>query len=125
MSQIDEVKSRIDIVELIGESVKLRRSGRNYAGLCPFHGEKTPSFMVSPERQTWRCFGQCNEGGDVFSFLMKKEGWDFPETLRYLAQRAGVQLEEFHPKTPEEKEEHERLRLALDEAANFYHHNLV
>jgi DNA primase len=125
MSQIDEIKSRIDIVDLIGESVKLRRSGRNYAGLCPFHSEKTPSFMVSPERQTWRCFGQCNEGGDVFSFLMKKEGWDFPETLRYLAQKAGVQLEEFRARKPEEKEEHERLRRALEDAATYYRHNLL
>ncbi|MBI4731248.1 MAG: DNA primase [Chloroflexi bacterium] len=125
MSQIDEIKSRIDIIDLIGESVKLRRSGRNYAGLCPFHGEKTPSFMVSPERQTWRCFGQCNEGGDIFSFIMKKEGWDFGETLRYLAQKAGVQLEEYRAQKPEEKEEHERLRQALEDAATFYRHHLL
>ncbi len=124
MSQIDEVKSRIDIVEVIGESVKLRRSGRNYSGLCPFHSEKTPSFMVSPERQTWRCLGQCNEGGDVFSFLMKKEGWDFGETLRHLAQKAGVQLEEYHARKPEEKDAQERLHNALEEAATFYRHQL-
>lgn len=125
MSQIDEIKSRIDIVDLIGETVKLRRSGRNYAGLCPFHGEKTPSFMVSPERQTWHCFGQCNEGGDIFKFVMKKEGWDFGEALRYLAQRAGVQLEEYRPQKPEEKEEHERLRQALEDAATYFRHQLL
>lgn len=125
MSQINEIKSRIDIVDLIGESVKLRRSGRNYAGLCPFHSEKTPSFMVSQERQTWRCFGQCNEGGDIFSFIMKKEGWDFGETLRYLAQKAGVQLEEYRAQKPEEKEAHERLRLALEDAATWFRHQLL
>ena len=125
MSQIDEIKSRLDIVDVIGESVKLRRSGRNHAGLCPFHSEKTPSFMVSQERQTWRCFGQCNEGGDIFSFVMKKEGWDFPETLRYLAQKAGVQLEEYHAAQPGEKEEHERLHQALEEALVFFRHQLV
>jgi len=125
MSQIDDIKSRIDIVDLIGETVKLRRSGRNYAGLCPFHSEKTPSFMVSPERQTWHCFGQCNEGGDIFKFVMKKEGWDFGEALRYLAQRAGVQLEEYRPQKPEEKEEHERLRQALEDAATYFRHQLL
>ena len=84
MSTIDEVKSRIDIVELVNESgVKLRKSGRNYTGFCPFHANKnTPAFVVWPESGTWRCFGECNEGGDVFKFLMKKEGIDFREALR-------------------------------------------
>ncbi|MGD0612675.1 MAG: DNA primase [Anaerolineales bacterium] len=125
MSQIDEIKSRIDIVDLISETVKLRRTGKNYAGLCPFHTEKTPSFIVSPDRQTWRCFGQCNEGGDIFSFVMKKEGWDFPEALRFLADRAGVKLEAFTPRKQEEKEEHDRLRGLLEEAVLFYRHQLA
>jgi len=124
MSQIDEIKARVDIVDLISESVKLRRSGRNYIGLCPFHHEKTPSFVVSPERQTWRCFGQCNEGGDIFSFLMKKEGWDFKEALRFLAARAGVTLEAVTPQQQAQKEEHERLRAVLEAAAIFYQHQL-
>jgi DNA primase len=125
MSQIDEIKSRIDIVDLISESVKLRRAGKNYSGLCPFHTEKTPSFIVSPDRQTWRCFGQCSEGGDVISFVMKKEGWDFGEALRSLAERAGVKLESYKAQKPEEKEEHERLRGLLEEAVTFYRHQLV
>jgi DNA primase len=125
MSQIDEIKSRIDIVDLVSETVKLRRTGKNYAGLCPFHNEKTPSFIVSPDRQTWRCFGQCNEGGDIFSFIMKKENWDFGEALRFLADRAGVKLEAYRAQKPEEKEEHERLRGLLEEALTFYRHQLV
>jgi DNA primase len=125
MSQIDEIKSRIDIVDLISETVKLRRAGKNYSGLCPFHTEKTPSFIVSPERQTWHCFGQCSEGGDVISFVMKKEGWDFGEALRSLAERAGVKLEPYKAQKPEEKEEHERLRGLLEEAVTFYRHQLV
>ena len=124
MSQIDEIKARIDIVDLIGESVKLRRTGKNYSGLCPFHNEKTPSFIVSPDRQTWRCFGQCNEGGDIFRFVMKKEGWDFKEALRALAERAGVKLEPYKTEKPEEKEAHERLRGLLEEASTFYRHHL-
>jgi len=125
MSQIDEIKSRIDIVDLISETVKLRRAGKNYSGLCPFHTEKTPSFIVSPDRQTWRCFGQCSEGGDVISFVMKKEGWDFGEALRSLAERAGVKLEPYKAQKPEEKEEHEHLRGLLEEAVTFYRHQLV
>ncbi|MCS7010469.1 MAG: DNA primase [Anaerolineales bacterium] len=124
MSQIDEIKSRIDIVDLISETVKLRRSGRNYIGLCPFHAEKTPSFVVSPERQTWHCFGQCNEGGDIFKFLMKKEGWDFSEALEFLAQRAGVQLAAYAPRRQEEKDQNERLRRALEDAALYFCHQL-
>jgi DNA primase len=124
MSQLDEIKSRIDIVDLVGETVKLRRAGKNYSGLCPFHNEKTPSFIVSPDRQTWHCFGQCGEGGDIFKFVMKKEGWDFKEALRYLAERAGVKLEAYKAEKPEEKEAHERLRTLLEDAVTFYRYHL-
>jgi DNA primase len=124
MSQIDEIKARIDIVDLVGETVKLRRTGKNYSGLCPFHNEKTPSFIVSPDRQTWHCFGQCGEGGDIFKFVMKKEGWDFKEALQHLAERAGVKLEPFRSQRPEEKEDQERLRTLLEEAVTFYRHQL-
>jgi DNA primase len=124
MSQLDEIKSRIDIVDFVGETVKLRRAGKNYSGLCPFHNEKTPSFIVSPDRQTWRCFGQCGEGGDIFKFVMKKEGWDFKEALRFLAERAGVKLETYKAEKPEEKEAHERLRTLLEEAGTFYRYHL-
>lgn len=126
MSVIDEIKDRIDIAEVIGESVKLRKSGKNYTGFCPFHpNTRTPAFAVFPDSGTWRCFGACNEGGDVFSFLMKKEGWDFKEALRYLSERTGVQL---RPRTPEEQaaeEAHERLRELLEATVTFYRHNLL
>ncbi|MGZ6346632.1 MAG: DNA primase [Anaerolineales bacterium] len=124
MSQLDEIKSRIDIVDLVGETVKLRRAGKNFSGLCPFHNEKTPSFIVSPDRQTWHCFGQCGEGGDIFKYVMKKEGWDFKEALRFLAERAGVKLEAYKAEKPEEKEAHERLRTLLDDAVTFYRYHL-
>lgn len=126
MSTIDEIKSRIDIVDLVSETVQLRRSGKNYTGFCPFHpNSRTPAFAVFPESGTWRCFGQCNEGGDIFKFVMKREGWDFPEALRYLAEKAGVQLK---PPTPEEQaeaEEHAALRQLLEEAATYYRHQLL
>ena len=126
MSVIDEIKTRIDIVDLVSETVQLRRSGKNYTGFCPFHANtRTPAFAVFPDSGTWRCFGQCNEGGDIFKYVMKKEGWDFGEALRYLAERAGVQLA---PPTAEEQaaeEEHQELRLLLEEAATFYRHQLV
>ncbi len=127
MTAIDEVKARIDIVDLVsGAGVKLRRAGRNYIGFCPFHSNtKTPAFVVWPETGTWRCFGQCNEGGDVFKFVMKKEGWDFAETLRYLAERAGVQLEPLTPQKQEQIEEHDRLRSLLEEAVIFYRGHLL
>ena len=125
MSSIDEIKSRIDIVDLVSETVQLRRTGKNHTGFCPFHpNTRTPSFVVFPSTGTWRCFGQCNEGGDIFSFMMKKQSWDFQETLKYLAERAGVQLK---PPTPEElvaEEEHGQLRAILEEAASYYHYQL-
>lgn len=126
MSTIDEIKARLDIVDVVSESVQLRRSGKNYTGFCPFHpNTRTPAFVVFPETGTWRCFGQCNEGGDIFGFVMKKEGWDFSEALRYLAEKAGVEL---RPPTPEEQvaaEEHDALRALLEEAVTFYRHQLL
>lgn len=90
MSAIEEVKQRIDIVDLISQYVTLKRSGRNYTALCPFHTEKTPSFHVDPARQSWHCFGACGTGGDIFSFVMKKDAVDFAGALRLLSERAGV-----------------------------------
>lgn len=125
MSVTDEIKDRIDIVDLVSETVELRHSGKNYTGFCPFHHNvNTPAFAVFPDTQTWHCFGECNDGGDIFSFVMKREGWDFQEALQHLAQRAGVTLKPLTPEEKEEKEEHERLRTLLEEAANFYRHNL-
>jgi DNA primase len=125
MSVIDEIKDRIDIVDLVSESVELRRAGRNYSGFCPFHHNvNTPSFVVFPDTQTWKCFGECDEGGDVFSFLMKKEGWDFSETLRVLAERAGVQLKPLTPQAQEEIEAGDRTRSLLEEAVSFYRYHL-
>jgi DNA primase len=126
MSTIDEIKARLDIVDLVSESVQLRRSGKNYTGFCPFHSNtRTPAFVVFPETGTWRCFGQCNEGGDIFGFVMKKEGWDFADTLHFLAEKAGVELK---PPTPQEQaaaEEGDSLRSLLEEAVTFYRHQLL
>jgi DNA primase len=127
MSSIDEIKARIDIVDLASEAgVKLRRSGRTYTGFCPFHSNtRTPAFVIWPETGTWRCFGECGEGGDIFKFVMKKEGVDFKEALSRLAERAGVQLESFQVEKPEQKEENQRLRNLLEDAVTFYRHQLL
>lgn len=122
MNPIEEVKARLDIVEVIGQSVQLQKAGRNFKALCPFHPERTPSFFVSPERQTWHCFGACASGGDVFSFVMKKEGLQFGQALRLLAERAGVRLPE---RREEEDQERERLRGANEAAAHYFHHLLL
>ena len=125
MSSVDEIKARLDIVDIVSETVNLRHSGKNYSGFCPFHtNTKTPAFAVFPDSQSWRCFGQCNEGGDLFNFVMKREGWDFPETLRFLADRAGVTLQEFTPEQQEQVEENERLREILSMAVTFFQHQL-
>ncbi len=107
----EEVRARTDIVELIGQYVRLQRSGRRFRGLCPFHDEKTPSFYVDPERQFWHCFG-CGAGGDVFSFVMQQENLEFFDALRRLADRAGVTLET----SPQAREQ--RSRRDLIERAN-------
>jgi DNA primase len=126
MSTIDEIKARIDIVDLVSEAgVKLRHAGKNYTGFCPFHDNKhTPAFVVWPESGTWRCFGQCNEGGDIFKFVMKREGIDFKEALAKLADRAGVKLESFVAERPEAREAHEHLRAVLEDAIVYYRTHL-
>ena len=100
MTVVDDIKDRLDIVEIVGQTVKLRRTGKNYIGFCPFHSNtRTPAFVVFPETQTWRCFGQCNEGGDLFGYVMKREGLDFNEALRRLAEKAGVTLVQHSPQS--------------------------
>lgn len=126
MDVVDEIKERIDIVSLIGETVKLRKSGKNFTGFCPFHpNTRTPAFVVFPESGTWRCFGACNEGGDIFKFVMKKEGWDFSEALRALAERAGVQLRPRSAEQEAQEEAYGRLRELLEAAVTHYRHQLL
>ena len=112
-----EVKNKLSVVEVVGETVSLKKAGTTYKGLCPFHGEKTPSFVVTPQRESWHCFG-CGLGGDIFSFVMQRDGVTFPEALRTLAQRAGVEIDE---RTQREDAHKARLRSVLDSAIAFYH----
>jgi DNA primase len=124
MSLAEEVKQRIDLVDLISESVSLQKTGRNFKANCPFHNEKTPSFVVFPDRQYWQCFGACSEGGDAFTFLQKREGLDFRAALRVLAQRAGVELRS--PDAPAKEDSRlDRLRSANEAAATYYHSLLM
>src|SRR5438552_7936725 len=88
-----EVKGRLQVADIVGETVQLRKAGTTLKGLCPFHGEKTASFVVTPARETWKCFG-CGLGGDIFSFVMQRDGVTFPEALRTLAAKAGVEIDE-------------------------------
>jgi DNA primase len=126
MTVIDDIKARLDIVDLVSETVKLRRSGKSFTGFCPFHpNSKTPAFAVFPDSGTWRCFGQCNEGGDIFKYVMKREGWDFTEALHFLADRAGVTLEPFTPERKAAEDQYDRLRELLEETGKFYQYHLL
>lgn len=119
MGDIEEVKSRTNIIDLIGAHVTLKKAGRHFKGLCPFHSEKTPSFIVSPERQSWKCFG-CGKGGSVIDFVMENERVDFVEALETLAEKVGVKLERRTGDTPEAKLK-ERIYEANHLASEYYH----
>ncbi|MDP2585343.1 MAG: DNA primase [Candidatus Levybacteria bacterium] len=124
MDEVAQIRERIDLVSLISEYIPLKKMGRNFKAVCPFHNEKTPSFVVSPERQIWHCFGGCSKGGDVYEFLMEYENLEFIEALRILAKRTGIQLREsnFQAGTSSKKEIIYKLnKIALD----FYHYVLI
>lgn len=126
MSIAEEIKDRLDIVDVVSAYVSLRKAGRVYKALCPFHQEKTPSFVVFPESGTWRCFGACGTGGDLFAFVMKRENLDFRESLELLAPKAGVSLAS--PRQDEATSEHDqyldKLREINQAAALFFHSQL-
>ena len=113
---VEQVKSRINIADLLREYIELKKAGANWKALCPFHSEKTPSMMVSEDKQIWHCFG-CGEGGDIFGFVMRIEGLEFPEALRLLAKKAGVELPKYDPAATSQKT---KLGDILDAAADFY-----
>jgi len=123
MSVIDEIKQKTDIVEVVSQYASLTKAGRTLKGLCPFHSEKHPSFFVYPEQQSWHCFGACNTGGDVLSFIMKKERIDFGDALRLLADKAGIKIpSRFEPEA--QRKEQERF-YQINQAAAQYFHNLL
>jgi DNA primase len=120
MSVTDEIKSRLDIVNYIQQFVPLKKAGRSYKACCPFHNEKTPSFVVNPETQTWRCFGSCAEGGDLFSFAQKYHGWAFPEALQELGKLAGVEVQQQSAGQKQQAERLDALRGLMQAAADYY-----
>ena len=128
-STLNEIRSRCDIVDVIGRYVSLKKSGQGYQGLCPFHSEKTPSFHVHPAKQVYRCFGSCAKGGNVFTFIMEHDGLSFPEAVRKLAEEVGVRIEEektFVRQAPKPVSESQvRASKALELAAKYFNHLLT
>jgi DNA primase len=118
---LDEIRSRLDMVELVGEFVNLKRAGQHWKGLCPFHSEKTPSFTVNPKRGIFHCFG-CGAGGDAFGFLMRHDRLGFPEAVRAVAERVGVELP--GTREPEVEGAFETLRRIMTFAHDFYARSL-
>lgn len=126
-STIEAIKAKVDIADEISLIVALQRAGKSLKGTCPFHNERTPSFYVFRETQTWHCFG-CNEGGDIFSFVQKQQSLDFREVLLYLAEKAGVSVEEQSERTEEDREigvARQRLLKLNEEALLWFHQMLL
>ncbi|NCU41989.1 MAG: DNA primase, partial [Candidatus Moranbacteria bacterium] len=123
MNEIEEIKSKINIIDFIGEYIRLTRAGSSFKGLCPFHNEKTPSFNVSEERQRFHCFG-CGKGGDIFTFLMEMEGLEFREALETLAERAGVEHKKGSTFSQEKNTNTKNIYTLLQEATSFYEKQL-
>lgn len=121
--EVQQIKDKLDVADLVGEYVQLKPAGVNRKGLCPFHHEKTPSFMVSPERASWHCFG-CGKGGDIFSFIEEIEGMEFKEALKYLANKAGVTLTS-NFRSEVNSSQKNRLKELNNEAARFFHNFLL
>lgn len=121
MSDIDDIKSRLNIVDVLGGYIRLEKAGANWRSNCPFHNEKSPSFMVSEDKQIWHCFG-CQKGGDIFGFVMEIEGLEFREALNVLAEKAGIELKKVNPKQAAEKN---RTLEILEMATKFYQAHLL
>lgn len=121
---IEDIRVRSDIVQVVSQYVQLKRTGKNYKGLCPFHNEKTPSFVVSPDKQLFHCFG-CGEGGNVFTFLMRINNLTFPEVCEHLASQVGVTIPENKVQKPEHLKEKEKIKKLNNLVANFYHRTLL
>ncbi|MEK7217028.1 MAG: DNA primase, partial [Chloroflexota bacterium] len=124
MTPIDDIKQRLDIVSVVSGYVALSKAGRNFKANCPFHQEKTPSFYVFPDRQSWRCFGACAAGGDIFTFVMRREQIEFGPALRLLAGKAGIELPEYD-RVPEEATAEARYKEANETATRYYHNLLI
>src|SRR6185503_3794666 len=125
MSVAEDIKAKLDIVSYIQQYAPLKKVGRTYKACCPFHSERTPSFVVNADTQSWRCFGACAEGGDIFNFAMKLHGWTFAEAVRELGKQAGIEVRQQSPAQKEQDHKLDGLRGLLQAAADFYHQRLL